>query len=458
MKIERKVKFVLLNPTADLWKVRKGKGPSSKTAVFRFSMLPSLYVCASMPDWIESRIIDEDVESIPEKIDADIVGISFMTFNAARAYELGDHYMRQGKTVIFGGYHPSFMPEEAGKHCNAVCVGEAEVSVPKMMNDWRKGKLKKIYHSGRVDLKGLPIPDRGLLKKRAYIMPNAMNATRGCPNSCDFCSPSKFFEHKHLKRPVKEVIEEIKTLDGRYLIFVDDNLTFDRNYALELFREMEPLRKIWFGQTSIGIAEDEQLLEAAYRSGARGFFIGLESICQNTLDGFNKKFARADRYKKAIKAMHDHGIFIMASVVFGGDEDDPDSFEKTLEFLRETNVDNLQATIYTPFPGTDLHERMKEEGRILDSEPTKYDFSHAVFKPKTMTREDLEEGFSFVMDSFYSRTSIFKRTMKQMRYGSFWNGVRISLALSIGYRNRVRSKGFDRKASLHREKIRNRRR
>lgn len=451
-----KVKFAMLNPTADLWRVEKGKGPSSKTAVFRFSMLPSLYVCASMPDWIEPSIIDEDVEAIPMDLEDDIIGITFMTYNRDRAYYLGDHFMKMGKTVIFGGYHPTFKPEEALEHCDSVCIGEAEVSVPKMMEDWKNGKMKKTYRSGRVDLKNLPVPDRSLLKKRAYIMPNAVNATRGCPNNCDFCSPSKFFENKHLKRPVEEVIEEIRGLDGRYFILVDDNLTADRNYALELFRALEPLKKTWFGQTSIMIANDEELLEAAQKSGARGFFIGIESISQDTLNKANKAFCRAEDYRQAIRRLHEHGIFIMASVVFGWETDRLDVFENTLEFLREANVDNLQATIYTPFPGTDLYRRLKEEKRPIDEECTLYDFSHAVFDPKNMTKEQLEEGFSYVMDEFYSGRNILKRTLRQIGYGSVWDGARISLALSLGYRNRIRAKGFDKKAKVHRERIGNR--
>lgn len=416
-------------------------------------MLPSLYVCASMPDWVIPRIIDEDVEPIPMDLEDDLVGISFMTYNAGRAYELGDHFKSRGKTVIFGGYHPTFMPNEALPHCDSICMGEAEVSVPKMMEDWKKGELKPIYRSGRIDLKNLPVPDRNLLKRKAYIMPNAVNATRGCPNNCDFCSVSKFFEHRHMKRPIMKVINEIKTLKGKYFIFVDDNLTVDRDYALKLFEKLTPLRKIWFGQTSISIAKDEELLGAAYRSGARAFFIGLESLSQKTLNKSNKGFCKADEYRKYVKTLHEHGIFIMASVVFGWDDDKRDVFERTLNFLKETNIDNLQATIYTPFPGTDLNKRLKEEGRLIDETCTKYDFSHAVFDPKNMTKDELEQGFSYVMDEFYSYPSMIRRALRQLGYGSIWHGVRLSFALSAGYRNRVKAKDFGKKAKIHRDKM-----
>ncbi|MGA1822527.1 MAG: B12-binding domain-containing radical SAM protein [Thermoplasmatota archaeon] len=453
MNKDRKVKFVMINPTADLWRVEEGKGPSSKSRIFRFSMLPSLYVCASMPDWIEPRIIDEDVEPIPMDLEDDIIGISFMTYNAKKAYDLGDHFKKMGKTVIFGGYHPSFMPEEALPHCDSICIGEAEVSVPKMMEDWKRGELKPIYRSGRIDLKGLPVPDRSLLKARAYVMPNAVNATRGCPHDCEFCSVSKFFENKHMKRPVNEVVEEIKGLKGKYFIFIDDNLTADRDYALALFKELEPLNKRWYGQTSIRIASDVTLTKAAYRSGARGFFIGLESLSQDTLNKANKRFCKAEEYKKYVKTLHDHGIFIMASVVFGWDDDRTDVFEKTLKFLKDANVDNLQATIYTPFPGTDLYRRLLKEGRTFDESPTLYDFSHAVFDPKHMTREELEQGFCYVMDEFYSIRSLMIRTIKQLGYGSFMDTVRVSAGLSLGYRNRIKAKKFRKKAEIHREEI-----
>ena len=224
-----KLKFTLINPTSPLWRVKKRERPKN-SKVFRFSMLPSLSVAAAMPPQVETTIIDEDVEPIDFDTDADLIGISFMTFNAPRAYEIADHFRSNGKTVIFGGYHPTFMSEEAIQHADAICLGEAEPNIPHMIHDFIKGKLKPFYQHDLMDLGDLKRVDRDLIRSGSYITRNAVQATRGCYHHCEFCSIAAFNQYKIRTRPVGHVIEELQHLD-RYILFMDDNITLDREYA-----------------------------------------------------------------------------------------------------------------------------------------------------------------------------------------------------------------------------------
>jgi radical SAM superfamily enzyme YgiQ (UPF0313 family) len=437
--MEKRVKFLLINPTAPQWRVKEGAAAKRGTKAFRFSMLSSLSVASSMPSYVDTRIIDEDVEPVDFDADADLIGVSFMTFNAPRAYEIAGKFRREkGKPVIFGGYHPTFMPEEAIEHADSVCMGEAESNLPAMIADFLAGGLKPFYKNGPADLRGLRVPDRRLVKKSAYIIPDALQATRGCPNRCRFCSITAFFGGRFRARPVEEVIEELRSL-GRYALFMDDNIIADREYAKELFRRMIPLRKRWFSQCSVRIAYDDELLRLASLSGCRGMFVGLESLSQENLRGCNKDFNRAGDYLWAIGKLHASGISVYTGIVFGMDSDTPDVFTKTLDFLHRAKADALQATVLTPFPGTPLFDEMNRQGRILDRDWGRYDFSHVVFEPKHMSPAMLKRGHDLVLREFYSKKAVFRRLRGSFAYLSPRTALHCVLPLNLGYRSRLKT-------------------
>jgi len=436
-KVTNRLKLLLINPTALQWRVAGGKTPRTRTKVFRFSMLSSLCVASSMPSYVTTRIIDEDVEPVDFDTDADLIGISFMTFNAPRAYEIAEKFRREkGKKVLFGGYHPTFMPQEAIQHADSVCIGEAENNAPHMIEDFLSGRLKPFYKNGPPDLRGLRVPDRNLIRKSAYVIPDTLQATRGCPNRCRFCSITAFFGGKFRARPVDEVIGELRSL-GKYALFMDDNITADREYAKELFQKMIPLRKRWFSQCSVRIAYDDELLRLARLSGCRGMFVGLESISQNNLLGCNKGFNKADDYVWAIERLHARGIGVYAGIVFGMDWDTPEIFSKTLDFLHRAKVDALQATILTPFPGTPLFDDMESHGRIIDKDWSKYDFGHVVFEPKNMSPETLKRGHDWVLREFYSKRAVLRRLGRSLEYLSPWTALHCILPLNLNYRSRL---------------------
>jgi radical SAM superfamily enzyme YgiQ (UPF0313 family) len=244
------IKLDLISPTASIWRAQK-RGVPRGPRVFRFSMLPSLAVAAAMAPEVETRIIDENVEPVNFDTDADLIGISFMTYNAPRAYELAARFRGRGKTVIFGGFHPTFMPEEAIQHCDAVCIGEAEYNAPRMIADFSAGRLESFYRSPPVDLADLKVPPRHLLQRRRYLTPSVLQATRGCPFRCKFCSIAAFHRYQIRTRPVEAVLEELRGL-GRHVVFMDDNIIGDRDYALQLFEAMIPLKKRWFAAAAAG--------------------------------------------------------------------------------------------------------------------------------------------------------------------------------------------------------------
>ncbi|WP_167619618.1 B12-binding domain-containing radical SAM protein [Maribellus sediminis] len=436
---KRPLKFVLINPTSPLWRVNSNQKPVNHS-VFRFSMLPSLYVAASLPRHVQTQIIDEDVEPIDFDTDADIIGVSFMTYNAPRAYEIGDRFRAKGKAVIFGGYHPSFMPEEAIQHSDAVCIGEAEYNIPNMIADFQNGGLQQFYKSELVDLADLPHLNRNLIKRNAYVTPNAMQATRGCVHHCEFCSVASFNRYKIRTRPVGDVVKELGTL-GRYVLFMDDNIILNKAYAKELFKAMIPLKKRWFSQCGIGIAEDEELLRLAAQSGCRGLFIGFESLSEQTLSAYQKHCNRQKDYLDIVKQIHAAGIGICAGFVFGSDEDGPDVFENTLEFLQKSNMDALQSTRLTPFPGTPLFNRMDEEGRILDKDWSHYDFFHVVHQPIQMSAATLHEGTAWLQREFYSYPSISRRMSKAISYLSPETLLKAVIPLNLGWRFKLTSYG-----------------
>jgi radical SAM superfamily enzyme YgiQ (UPF0313 family) len=403
-------------------------------------MLSSLQTAAAMPPWVETRILDEDVEPIDFDIDADLIGISFMTYNAPRAYEIADRFRQQGMPVIFGGFHPTFLPDEAIEHADAVCIGEAEYNVPRMMEDFAAGRLQQFYRSELVDLAGLPVADRRLIRKQAYMTPDVLQATRGCPNGCKFCSIASFHRRAIRTRPVEEVLEELRTL-GRHVVFMDDNIIADRDYALELFSAMIPLGKKWFSQCGIGVAYDEGLLRLASQSGCRGLFIGFETLSQESLNNWRKDGARVRDYVRLVHKLHGVGIGVYAGFVFGSDRDTPRVFETTLEFLGEAKLDALQATRLTPFPGTPLFDEMDRKGRIFDKNWAHYDFFNVVFEPRHMSPETLDRGTAWVLRQFYSRRRVAQRLWQEVGYLNPTAFIRVVVPLNLGYRQRLAANG-----------------
>jgi len=392
-------------------------------------------LAALTPPDIEVIVTEEEIEDVTYKDRVELVGISYMTPLAPRAYEIADEYRRRGAKVVLGGIHASALPEEAGLHADAVVIGEAENVWAPLIEDHRANRLKPVYRAAEMsDLHNLPIPRRDLLKQGMTFSPYSIQTTRGCPFGCHFCSVTKFFGGTFRYRPVEDVVREIEKSEKRNWIFVDDNIVGNAAYAAELFRALIPLKIRWVGQSVLHLAKNKELLDLAAKSGCLGLFIGFESLNELSLQSVNKGVNKVKDYEENARKLHDQGILILASFMFGFDHDDKSVFEKTVEFLIRNKFVAASLPILIPYPGTKLFEKFEEEGRILTRDWSKYDYGNVVFRPKLMEPEALAEGASWAAREFYSRSSIVSR------FAYNWRHPLVALVLNAGFRVKHRNK------------------
>lgn len=355
-------------------------------------------------------IVDENIEDIDFEAKTDLVGITTMTALAPRAYDIADRFRKKGVPVVLGGIHASMLPDEAAVHADSLVLGEAEDVWPIALNDFIQGRLQKTYRgTGRHTLENLPLPRLDLLKKDRYFSTSLLMASRGCPHDCHYCSVTTFWGKGFRYRPVEDVIRELKSLKDRHVYFTDDNLYGNKIYAKKLFKEMIPLKKKWSCQGDSLIANDAELLKLAAESGCQWIFIGLESISEKNLAQMRKSFNKVHQYKESFKKIHDAGINVFGSFIFGLDEDNETVFKDTVDFAIDAKLDAANFYILTPLPGTKLFQEMKDAGRLLHTEWDKYDANHVVFKHPKLTQEQLLDGLISAYKNFYSIPSIVKR-------------------------------------------------
>jgi radical SAM superfamily enzyme YgiQ (UPF0313 family) len=296
-------------------------------------------------------------------------------------------------------------------------MGEAELSFPKLLNDLENGKIKPFYKAD-VPVKPEDIPPlrRDLLRFRP--LSDGIRITRGCPNNCDFCSITNFFKHSYRKRPIKNIIEEFKSVPQKIINIHDANLTADLEYSKALFREMirEKLNKIWLGNGNINaLGGDEEFLQLAKKSGCMCWTIGFESVLQNSLNGVKKFENKVEKYTEWINTIKKHRIAINALFMFGFDQDTPEVFDATIDALNQWEIDAAEFNILTPLPGTPIFTKMEKEGRILTKDWSKYTQTQVVFQPKNMTPEELFNGTKNVTKEFHTTNKIINRCAKLLK-------------------------------------------
>lgn len=424
------MKITLLSPQSVMYRKR---GIFSKA--LRYAPLTLTTLAALVPEELnaEIRIIDEGVEELNlDAIDADLVGITCITANAPRVYELSRQLRARGITVVIGGVHPTLIPDEAQPNADAIVVGYAEQSWPRLLHDFAAGKLQARYNEGPgYRFAGVPEPRRDLLKKEGYITLNTVQAVRGCPYKCNFCVVPVAWPG-YLQRPIREVISEIERLPGNNFLFLDLSPTENPTYIKQMYRELAPLKKRWGGLATIRIAQDREMLQLAEKSGCGGLLIGFESVSPATIKQMRKGFNKPDKYSEAVKIIHSHGIAINGCFVFGLDGDDKGIFERTVEFVNKAAIDLPRFSIATPFPGTPLYHQLNAEGRILIRDWTYYGGQNVVFQPKNMSVEELQKGTQWAWRQVYSFPSITRRVVGSAASRS---GVvlRTSILANVGY-------------------------
>lgn len=372
---------------------------------------------------------DEIVEPVRFDAPADLVGITANTPSALHAYALADEFRRRRVPVVLGGPHPTALPDEALEHADAVVVGEAEDTWPRLLEDAARGSLARVYRStGRERLDGLPPPRWDLIKGRRYGKAVAI-ATRGCPHRCDYCTIPLLYGPKMRYRPVDEVAREVALSPGKALVLWDDNIGASPAYAKDLFRALAPLRRWWTSQCTARAADDDEFLALAARSGCKALFLGLESISQGSLEGAQKGHNSVASYRSLLARFHRHGIAVHAGIMFGFDEDDVGIFERTVDFLDEIALDVATISMVVPMPGTPSFRKLEAEGRILTRDWSRYDGKrHCVYRPALMSPEELVAGTEWAARRFYSWGSIARR-LGRSRCGVWWN-----LPRNVGYK------------------------
>jgi radical SAM superfamily enzyme YgiQ (UPF0313 family) len=382
----------------------------------RYFQLPSLslkQVAAATPSSWEVVLADEVHGKVPFDGDFTLVGITAMTHQAVRAYEIADKFRRRGVPVVLGGIHPTVLPEEAGSHADAVVIGEAEPVWQTLLDDLLDGKLQPVYRAPLPGSSRLTVPwaRREIFAGNRYLTTQTLQASRGCPYDCPFCIVTPYFGNSFRYRDPEDILSELSTFKKKLTVFLDDNLLGDPHRAKPVLKGMKSLGLRWGGQSNLRFAEDPELVKLVADSGCIGIFVGIESVT-----GIHSNHPKTGTGGKTpadlIKRIRDAGIVLEASFIFGFDDHDESIFEKTVRFLEECAPSLPTFHLLTPYPGTALFTRFEKEGRLLHKDWDRYNHSEVVFRPKQMTPERLYQGWLEARKEAYTWPAIFSRVMK----------------------------------------------
>lgn len=379
----------------------------------KYSLFPPLglaTLAAFFPADAEITIQDEHVEKLDLDDEPDLVVIQVYITSAYRAYELADYYRQKGVYVALGGLHVTALPEEAAPHADTIFLGPGEDTWPQFLADWQAGNPGKVYVSKLRSLIGVPPIRRDLIKRHLYLVPNSIVVSRGCPHHCDFCYKESFFQggKSFYTQSVDDALAEIDRLSGRHLFFLDDHLFGDARFAESLFDGMTGMGRVWQAAGTVHSVMQPGLLEKAVASGLRSLFVGFETLNGDNLRSQHKYHNVNRDYAGAIRRLHDMGVMINGSFVFGMDEDDETVFDRTVAWAVENGIETATFHIMTPYPGTALYERLAAAGRITNSNWNLYDTRHVVYQPAKMTAAVLESGYWQAYKDFYRWGSIFQ--------------------------------------------------
>ena len=404
----KKRKILFIQPT-----VYDTKGNLVKKHRLYFVGLAMPLLAALTPDKYEKEIILETVEDVDFDTDADIIAIGSMGHGVIRTIHIAEEFKKREKTVILGGYMVSLMPDEAEKYCDAVVVGDAEDVWADMLKDYENGVLKKRYEK-KISKLAPPLPQYELLlnKKIGDFLP--VQAGRGCPNTCSFCSVACLYKSRYYRRPIESVLRDVrrvKELGFKKILLLDDNILSDRKYTLELCKELEKLKISWTTQCSIQLGNDDELLEAVAKSGCTAVSFGLESITKESLNSMNKSWANPSEYPRLIKKIQDAGIDVSTEMVVGADGDTVDSIRNTVKFIQDNKIVVPRFYILTPIPGTKFYNDIVKEGRLINTDIYSYNGTEAVHEPKKMTSQELTDVYWELYNELFSYKHILQRTI-----------------------------------------------
>jgi radical SAM superfamily enzyme YgiQ (UPF0313 family) len=416
--------------------------PNKKRSIFSRFSYPSLtlqQVAAITPPEHDVEIVDERYESINFDKKYDLIGISCLTYNSIRGYEIAAMFRKQRIPVVFGGYHASLMPDEVKQYADSVVIGEAELTWPQLLRDYEKGELKPTYRAERlVTPEEIPPARHDIGIYTPFT--EAIQASRGCPTGCEFCAMNIVEGRVFRGRPVDVVVEEMKTIKAKRIFFADASLTINPKYSKQLFKRMKELNKKFdcFGNINT-LARDDEFLQLAREAGVVKWYLGIESISQANIDQAGKGTNKVDNYAKAIQKIKDHNMQVTGFFIFGLDHDTLDIFDNTLQAIFDWGLDEASFSIITPYPGTRLFERLEREGRIISNDWSRYEEGKINIKPKFMTEKELLDGTRRISFEFFSLKNCIKRS-----FSNDLNPVNITIRLltNISVRSFYRNEKF----------------
>jgi radical SAM superfamily enzyme YgiQ (UPF0313 family) len=401
----------------------------------KYSLFPPLGL-ATLAGYFQEddqvTIQDEHVEKLDLNGDPELVVIQVYITSASRAYELADQYRARGAYVALGGLHVTSLPDEAARHADSIFLGPGEDIWPAFLADYREGHAAKVYTSQVRTLLGVPRIRRDLIKRNLYLVPNSIVVSRGCPHVCDFCYKEAFYQggKSFYTLQVDDALAEINRLPGRHLYFLDDHLFGNPRFAGALFEGMKGMGRLWQAAGTVQSVLRPGLLEKAVESGLRSLFVGFETLSPSNLREQHKYQNLNRDYHAAIQRLHDLGVMVNGSFVFGMDDDDESVFDRTVEWAIQQGIETATFHILTPYPTTALYERMAHQGRLLHSNWDLYDTRHVVYRPAKLTSEALEAGYWRAYRNFYRWGSIFQGAWTQ----ESWNDRLRHAAYAAGWK------------------------
>lgn len=400
----------------------------------KYSLFPPLglaTLAAYLSPDDEIDLQDQHVETLNLNDFPDLVIIQVYITNAYRAYQIADHYKSRGAYVLLGGLHVTSLPEEAAPHAHTIFLGPGEETFPEFLNDFKNKRPKPVYKSAVRTLEKIPPIRRDLIKRSRYLVPNSIVVTRGCPHHCDFCYKDAFFEggKSFYTQAVDDALLEIDRLAGRHLYFLDDHLLGNARFASSLFDGLKGMNRVFQGAATVDSILRGNLIEKAAEAGLRSLFVGFETFSPENLRQSNKKQNLEKDYVKAVNRLHDLGIMINGSFVFGLDDDDQDVFKRTVDWGVRHGITTSTYHVLTPYPGTKLFRDMEQKGRILTRNWDLYDTRNVVYQTKNLTASQLKNGYDWAYKEFYSWPNIikasrthdsYKHQLKHLLYSGGW--------------------------------------
>lgn len=361
-------------------------------------------------------------ENVDDEIDyskkPDIVGITVTVDTLPRAAQIAAQYRKLGVPVVAGGIQITCCPESAREYFDVLCIGFAEKTWPNIIDDLKNGCLKSVYSCIHIEPEEILSPAYDMIDHSKYLYTNVISTSRGCPFKCTFCyNSTSNIRNSFVNRRIDDVIADIITLKKRHIMIIDDNFIGNPKWTKEFLERIKPMKIKWNAAVSANVVDIPGMLDLMKESGCQGLFIGFESINTDSIKSAEKKQNNIARYEYIISEIHKRGIMINASFVFGLDDDDPTTFQRTLDWIVKNKLETVTSHILTPYPGTIQHAQMTEQNRITITDQSFYTTADVVFTPSKMTAEELKKGYLQIYEDIYSFKNILRRMPKHQRMG-----------------------------------------